>query len=60
MLFGIDKDVVSGKILVFGNVFAFPGVNWTQKWTKTFKFGYVLFPLKHLILKDCLDTVFLL
>ena len=59
-LFDIDKDVVSGKILVFGNVFAFPGVNWTQKWTKTFKFGYVLFPLKHLILKDCLDTVFLL
>ena len=60
VLFDIHKDVVSGKILVFSNILGFPGVNWAQKWTKTFNFGYVLFPLKHLILKDCLETVFVL
>ena len=51
------KDVVSGKMLVFGNILSFPGVNWAQKWTKPINSGYVLFLLKHLILKDCLETV---
>ena len=52
------KDAVSGKILVFGNIFIFPEVNWAQSWTKTVKFGYVPFVLKHLILKYCSHTVF--
>ena len=52
------KDVVSGKIKVFVNILSFPGVNWAQKWTKAFNFGYVPFLLKHLILNDCLNTVF--
>ena len=60
VLFDIHKYVVSGTILVFSNILGFPGVNWAQKWTTTFNFGYVLFPLKHLILKDCLETVFVL
>ena len=46
------KDVVSGKIKVFCNIWCFPGVNWAQKWTKTVKFGYVPFPLKHISFKD--------
>ena len=45
------KDAVSGKILVFDKIFLFPGVNWAQKWTKNEDFGYILFVLKHLILK---------
>ena len=60
LLFNILKDVVSGNILVFGNILGFPGINWVQKWTKTFNLGYVPFLLKHLILKDYLDTVFFL
>ena len=60
VLFNSHKDVVSGKILVFGNILGFPGINWAQKWTKTFNFRYVPFLLKHLILKDCLDTSFVL
>ena len=60
MLFDSHKDVVSGKILVFGNILGIPGVNCAPKWTKTFNFVYVPFPLKHLILKDCLVTVFAL
>ena len=47
------KDVVSGKILVFGNILSFLGVNWTQIWTKPQNFGYVPFPLKDINLKDC-------
>ena len=35
-------------------------VNWAEKLTKTVNFGYVPFPLKHLILKDCSETVFVL
>ena len=46
------KDVVSGKIKVFGNILCFPGVNWAQKWTKTQNFGYVPFPLKDISFKD--------
>ena len=53
------KDVVSGKILIFGNILGFPGVNWAQKWTKTENFGYVPFVLKHLILKHCSHIVFI-
>ena len=48
------------KILIFGNVLGFLGVSWAQKWTKTINFGYVLFLLKQLILKDCSETVFVL
>ena len=54
------KNLVSWKILVFGNILGFLGVNWAQKWTKTVNFGYVSFPLKHFILKDCSETAFLL
>ena len=46
------KDVVSGKIKVFGNILCFPGVNWAQIWTKTQNFGYVPFPLKDISFKD--------
>ena len=60
MLFNTLKDAVSGKILVFDNILGFPGINWVQKWTKTFNLGYVPFLLKHLNLKDYLDTVFFL
>ena len=60
MLFNSHKDVVSREILVFGNILGFPGINWAPKWTKTFNFGYVPFLLKLLILKDYLDTVFVL
>ena len=55
-----DLGLVSGKILFFGNILGFQGVKWAQKWTKTVKFGYVPFPLKRLILKDCSETVFVL
>ena len=58
MLFDRNKDVLSEKIFVFGNILGFLGVNWAQKWTKTF--GYAPFLLKHLISKDCLYIVFAL
>ena len=51
------KDVVSGKIKAFGNILCFPGVNWAQKWTNTQNFGYVPFPLKDKILKQCSYSV---
>ena len=57
MFFDSHKETFSGKILVFGYILRFAGVNWALKWIKTFNFGYVLFPLKHVILKGCLDTV---
>ena len=61
VLFDSPEDVVSGgKNLVVGNILTFLEVNGAQKWTKTIKFGYVLFPIKHLILKDCSETVFVL
>ena len=59
-LFDIHKDSISGKFLVFGNILGLLEENWAQKWTKTINFGYVLFLLKHLILKDCSETVFVL
>ena len=46
------KNVVSGKILIFGNILFFPGVNWAQKWTKSVNFGCVPFPLKDICFKD--------
>ena len=46
--------------MVFGNILSFLEVNLAQKWTKTINFVYVLFPIKHLILKDCSETVFVL
>ena len=52
------KDVVSGKIKVFGNILCFPGVNWAQKWTKTQNLGYVPFPLKDINLKSSSYTIF--
>ena len=39
VLFDSHKDAVSGKILVFGKILGFPGINWEQKWTKPFNFG---------------------
>ena len=60
MLFGSHKDVVSGKILFFGSIFGFLGINWAQKWTKTINFGHILFAFKHLILKDCSEAVYFL
>ena len=46
------KDVVSGKIKVFGIILFFPGVNWAEKWTNTQNFGYVPFPVKDISFKD--------
>ena len=51
------KDVVSGKIKVFGNILIFRGVNWAQKWTKTQNFGYVPFPLKDISFKHSSHSV---
>ena len=31
VLFDSHKDVLSGKLLFFGNILGFPGVNWAQK-----------------------------
>ena len=60
VLFDSPKVAVFGKILVFGIIFDFPGVNWAPKWAKTVSFGYVLFPRKDIILKDCSYAVFVL
>ena len=60
MLFDSHKDVVSGKNFGFWQYFGFSVEKLRPKWTKTINFGYVSFPLKHLILKDCSDTVFVL
>ena len=56
VLFDSHQDAVSQKILVFGKILDFPEVNWAQKWTKIFNFGYAPFALKKSILKDCLET----
>ena len=60
VLFDSLKDAVSGKNFGFGNILDFLEENWAQKWTKTINIGYVLFPFKQLILKDCSETVFIL
>ena len=44
------------KILVFGSILGLLEENCAQQWTETINFGYNLFPLKLLILKDCLET----
>ena len=36
--FDSPKGAVSGKILVFGNIFCFLRVNWAQNWTKNANF----------------------
>ena len=46
--------------MVFDSNFCFPGINRAQKRTKTVNFEYVPFVLKHLILKDCSQTIFVL
>ena len=51
------KDAVFGKIKVFGNIVASPGVNWAQRWTKSRNFGYVPFPLKDISFKDSSHSV---
>ena len=51
------KNVVSGKIKACASILYFPGVNWAQKWTNTQNFGYVPFPLKDKILKQCSYSV---
>ena len=43
MLFDSPEDLVFGEILLFPNIFYFPGVNRAQKWTKTVNVGYALF-----------------
>ena len=53
VLFYSPKVAFFGKILFFGIIFDFPGVNWAPKWAKTVSFGYVLFPLKDIILFIC-------
>ena len=58
ILFGNPVDVVFGEILVFGNIFDFPGLNRAQKRFKTVNFGYVSFEEKLKILKNSSNTVF--
>ena len=53
------KDAVFAKIMVFSNVFGFPGVNLAQKWNKIVNFGYVLFQVKCKCLKGSSNTVFI-
>ena len=60
VLFDIHKDVVSGKKIGFSQYFEFSGPNWAKKLTKTINFRYVLFLIKHVILKNCSETVFVL
>ena len=60
LLFDSPKDLVPVECLFFGIIFVFLGVNWAQKWIKTVSFGYVLFPVKNIILKDCSYTAFIL
>ena len=38
MFFDSPKDLVFRKILVFTNIFSFPGVNWSPKFTFDFTF----------------------
>ena len=58
MLLESTEDVVFGEILVFGNIFDFPGLKKAQNWTKTVNFGYVCFEEKLEILKNSSNTVF--
>ena len=58
MQFDSSKDAVFGKMLVFGIILGFPGLNWDQNWTKTGNYRYVLFPLKPIILTYCSNIIF--
>ena len=55
--FDIPKDAVVPKILVLSNIFGFPAVNWTPKWTKTLNFVCVPFEQKFKLLTDFSNTV---
>ena len=55
MLFDIPKDVGFPEILVLSNIFSFPAVNWTPKWTKTENFH--TFESKIKLLTDFQNTV---
>ena len=59
-LFDILKDALFAVILLFSNIFRIPAVNWTPKSNKTVNFGYLPYKLKFKILKDFLNTVFVL
>ena len=59
-LFDILKDALFAVILVFSNIFRIPAVNWTPKSNKTVNFGCLPYKLKFKILKDFLNTVFVL
>ena len=58
MSFDSLKAIFFRKILVFGNIFCFPGGNRAQTWTKTVNFEYFPFPTKDIILKDCSKNQF--
>ena len=60
MSFDIPKNAVFLEILVSSNVFDFPAVNWTPKWTKTVNFVCVPFESKFKLLKDFSNTLFAL
>ena len=57
MLFDLLKGVVFTEILGFSNIYGFPAVNWTPKYTKTLNFGCILFEPKCKILKDLSKTL---
>ena len=48
------------EILVFSNIFGFPVVNWAPKRNKTVNFGCLPFILELKVLKDFLNSVFLI
>ena len=59
-LFDIPKDAAFAEISGLSNIFGFPAVNWTLKWTKNVNFERVLFEPKFKILKGFSNTVFVL
>ena len=58
MLLITPKDAFDAEVLVFSNIFGFPAVNSTSKWTKTVNFRYVPFEPKFNISKHFSNTVF--
>ena len=58
--YDIPKDAVFPKILVLSNIFGFPAVNWTPKWTKTVNFVCVPFEQKFKFLTNFSNTMFVL
>ena len=57
--FDSHKDAVSAKKCYFWQYLGFSGGKLGPKMDQT-SFGYILFPLKHLMLKDCSETIFVL